>query len=231
MTTLKTPSTPTKPPGKPARPRWKPTLAGTAQAASPSTLARYGWRACRSSMRTPKAGMGGCKALRHGRRGARAIPSATHALSLRLGAGLHVRRGARIFARQLVEGRAGGILLTQALQRHRQFEQALRRLGVSTIVLIALEECPRGGAVLAPYVERFSQPILGIAGERIVRKALQKIFKRGLGGRIVALQEGTVGRLVKLLGRHIRFRCTAPGDGGQGPAPDRGQSHASAAGG
>src|SRR5436190_11369092 len=90
-------------------------------------------------------------------------PSAARALALRLGRGLHMPRRGRILAGKLVVGGAGGLLLSQPLQRHGKLQQALRRLGAFGVGLIALEEGSGGGAVLAAHVERFAEPVLSVA--------------------------------------------------------------------
>ncbi len=67
------------------------------------------------------------------------------------------------------------------------FKQIVGGFRAFGIFLIALRESGRGVAVILADVERLAEPILRIAGERILGIALNESAHRLLGGRIIRL--------------------------------------------
>src|SRR5262249_7164930 len=121
-----------------------------------------------------------------------AILLAAGALALGLGSGLHATGRIRETGAQFGVGRARRILLTQAIERHRELQQAVGGLGTLGVALIALEKRARSSLVLAAHEQGFTEPILGIAGECVVGIALHEVVERGFGGPVILLQQVAV---------------------------------------
>src|SRR6516164_5771836 len=103
--------------------------------------------------------------------------SASRALALELGRGFDVGRRIRKLGAELAVGGAGGVLLAEPLQRHGELEKALGCFGTAAVALVPLEEGAGRRAILAAYIERFAEPVLGVAGQRIVGVALKERVK------------------------------------------------------
>src|ERR1700730_2040651 len=147
--------------------------------------------------------------------------STAEAFLLRAGAALD--RGARAgeIVIELGQRDAGVLLLIGAGQRHAELQQLVGRLAAFRIALLALGKGARRLDKPAACVIGLAEPVLGVAGPRILRVLLDKGLARRLGGGIVRLLQQTEGIVVLLAGRAARqaplaLRGPAAGAGGVG---------------
>src|SRR5258707_14591407 len=132
--------------------------------------------------------------------------SAGEPLLLVGGALLDVARRAREVAVEPGEGTAGIRLLPELAQGHAELEQVVGSLPALGIFLIALGEDRGGVVVVLPHVIGLAQPVLGVAGERIIRGALHEGAQRLPGPRGIGLAQQAEGVVVLLLRRPARRR-------------------------
>src|SRR6185312_3537111 len=92
-----------------------------------------------------------------------------------------------------------------------------RCLAALGIFLIALGEDRSGVGVVLPHIVGLAQPILGVAGERIVGMLLHEGAQRLLGRRVVGLAQQAERIVVLLLRRTAAGRRRRSSTGGRGP--------------
>src|SRR6185369_7892556 len=101
--------------------------------------------------------------------GTPALAGAAVALLGARGAILDRRGGLRELRVQLLERGAGVVLAAGLPQRHAELQQIVRGLLALRIFLIALGEGDRRVLVVALGIIGFAQPVLRVAGQRILR--------------------------------------------------------------
>src|SRR5262249_39751455 len=93
----------------------------------------------------------------------------------------------RKVAIKLYESQTGILLLVGARKRHAELQEIIGRLPSFRIALVALgKRTGRVGKSLTLVIS-FSQPILGVSGQGIVRVLLNKVVERLFWGGIVGL--------------------------------------------
>src|ERR687891_2897059 len=98
----------------------------------------------------------------------------------------------REFGLELVEGRAGGFLLPELGERHAELEQRIGGLLALLVFLVAMEEGVGGVLILTAHIIALSDPILCVAGKRIVRIGVDQLAESVLGACIVLLEQRTI---------------------------------------
>src|SRR5579859_124235 len=116
---------------------------------------------------------------------AHASISALDPLLLAVDGGFDAGGGARIFAHDLAEGGAGGLLLLQCGERLSEPQERIGRLRRLVVLAGDIEEDFGGVAILLALEVAFAEPVLGIAHQGIVRIFLRKILHRVFGERVV----------------------------------------------
>src|SRR5258708_2814905 len=132
--------------------------------------------------------------------------SAGEPLLLVGGALLDVAQRARGVAVEPREGTAGIRLLPELAPGQAEPEPGGGGRSPPGIFLIALGEDSGGVVVVLPHVIGLAQPVLGVAGERIIRVALHEGAQRLLGRRVIGLAQQAEGVVVLLLRRPARRR-------------------------
>src|SRR5262249_11778826 len=106
--------------------------------------------------------------------------SAVDTLLFPLDALAHVGGGARKFAADFGECRAGHFLLTQRRKRLAEAEHGVGRLGVGRVLGRHLQERFRGGIVALALEARLTEPELRVGGEPVARifgeESLEGVF-------------------------------------------------------
>src|SRR5690606_30762432 len=114
---------------------------------------------------------------------------------------LHRGRGAWIFAPDLGQRGAGGLVLVQRRQRLPEPQQSIRCLRRVLVLRRDREEGLRSVAIALLLKQAFAEPVLRVGHLRIVWIPLQEAAERLNGKRIVLVQHVAVGEFVMVLGR------------------------------
>src|SRR3990167_3012626 len=112
--------------------------------------------------------------------------------------------GTRIVLREAREDRAGIGLAAEDSQCDAELQQIVRALRARLVGLVALGEGSHRVLVVATRIVRLPQPVLGIAGQYMLRIALHECPKTLLGAGIIAILQLLEGVVVELVGPACR---------------------------
>src|SRR5262249_43590634 len=143
-----------------------------------------------------------------------AVASAMDTLLFPLDRLSDAQRGAGIFAADLCEGAAGGVLLAHVPERLAKPQQRVGSLGSGCVVARNQQEQLGGVAIFLALEQSLAQPIICIRGARVARVFLQEIAKALFGETVIFAQHVAIGEVelvTRRCGRWERRQAAASG--------------------
>src|SRR6185312_13791783 len=106
--------------------------------------------------------------------------------------------GARIILVEALEHGTGFLLLVEHRERDAELQEIVRPLRAGLVDLVALGEGDHRLLILTPRVVGLAQPVLRIAGQRMLRIVLHERLEGTLGAGVVAILQELEGVMIEL---------------------------------